>query len=421
MESYNGEVLGIARTVALGVNIAMDEQNFEGVERAMGFVKNDKRMVYVAITDTDSSVSNPGSAIRIAFQYPENVKVNLLQASNDSIVINKAPILNKEMKGDVYVAFSTREINNKISDTRKMLSYISIGVSLIAILLGILISRLISRPVTKLKNAALLVAEGNYEVDLKINTKDEFQQLAAAFQSMTQKLEKQHSDLVVSNKALESFTYSVSHDLRAPLRAINGYSKILIDDYGSRLDEDGLYSLNVVTKNAAKMGRLIDDLLAFSRLGKLNLNKTRVDINSLVHLILDEMKTTIANSNTVIKVNRLPQANGDASMLNQAFTNLISNAIKYSSKKEKPEVNISAYSENNYIVYKISDNGAGFNMEYYDKLFGVFQRLHSDAEFEGTGVGLALVQRIILKHGGKVWAEGKPGEGATFFISLPVD
>ncbi|MDQ3191023.1 MAG: ATP-binding protein [Bacteroidota bacterium] len=217
---------------------------------------------------------------------------------------------------------------------------------------------------------------------------------------------------------LESFSYSVSHDLRTPLRAINGYAKMLEEDYSSVLDAEGKRFLVEIRSNANKMGVLIDDLLTFSRLGRKGLTKSSIDINKLLETVLTEInQSTIHNAE--IKFSNLLPAVADYNLLQQVITNLLSNAIKYSSKKEKPQIEIKSERKNGELIYSVSDNGAGFDMQYVNKLFGVFQRLHSDEEFPGTGVGLAIVQRIIHKHDGKVWAEGKEGQGATFFFSLP--
>lgn len=218
------------------------------------------------------------------------------------------------------------------------------------------------------------------------------------------------------NKELEAFSYSISHDLRAPLRSIDGYAKILFEDYGDKLNADGQQVLAVIMNNAKRMGRLIDDLLEFSRIGRKDISKGVVDMQSLVQNIIQEFSSNIQSK---IKVGELHAIKGDYNMLQQVWINLIDNAIKYSSKNQNAAITISAAKENSSIVYQISDNGAGFDMQYVHKLFGVFQRLHKTKDFEGTGVGLALVQRIIQKHGGRVWAEAAVNKGATFYFSLP--
>lgn len=217
---------------------------------------------------------------------------------------------------------------------------------------------------------------------------------------------------------LESFSYSVSHDLRTPLRAINGYAKMLEEDYSGVLDVEGKRLLEKVISNTKKMGVLIDDLLSFSRLGRKKTAKSKVDVSNLLESVLSEINQGTTH-HAEIQFNNLLPAVADYHLLQQVFTNLLSNAIKYSSKKEKPLIQMNSERRNGALIYSITDNGVGFDMQYVDKLFGVFQRLHSEEEFSGTGVGLSIVQRIIQKHDGKVWAVGKEGQGATFYFSLP--
>lgn len=240
-----------------------------------------------------------------------------------------------------------------------------------------------------------------------------------ALYNLNKDLENKNTELQSINKELESFSYSVSHDLRAPLRALNGYSKIIEEDYAPQLDDEAKRMLNGIAYNAQKMSSLIDDLLEFSRLGRKEVKKSLVTTTEMVKAVITEIKNSI-NHKAEITIDTLPDINADYSLLYQVWVNFISNAIKYSSKKENPQINISAVTSHNEINFCIKDNGAGFDMKYYDKLFGVFQRLHHPNDFEGTGIGLAIIQRIIAKHGGKVWAEGKPGEGASFYFSLPV-
>ena len=224
--------------------------------------------------------------------------------------------------------------------------------------------------------------------------------------------------LQIVNRELEAFSYSVSHDLRAPLRAMNGYAQMLTEDFEDVLNDEGKRLLNNIRYNASKMGSLIDDLLAFSRLGRKEPQKTSIDMNEMVEGVLSEIEKSIQHK-AKIKIAKLHNAFGDFGLVHQVLFNLISNAIKYSSKKDQPEIMISSEEKDGDVIFSIRDNGAGFNMKFVDKLFGVFQRLHSSDEFEGTGVGLAIVQRIITKHGGRIWAEGQPRQGATFYFTLP--
>jgi light-regulated signal transduction histidine kinase (bacteriophytochrome) len=221
-----------------------------------------------------------------------------------------------------------------------------------------------------------------------------------------------------ANKELESFSYSVSHDLRSPLRAIDGFSRILEEDHDDKLSDEGRRLLGVIRDNSRKMGQLIDDLLEFSRLGRKELSTSTIDMKRLAEVMIGELQTS-SERPPKLEVGALPPARGDAVLVKQAWANLLGNAIKFSSKREQPVIEVSGHENGAECVYCVKDNGAGFDMQYYQKLFGVFQRLHRTEEFAGTGVGLAIVQRVIARHGGRVWAEGKVGEGAAFYFSLP--
>jgi light-regulated signal transduction histidine kinase (bacteriophytochrome) len=235
---------------------------------------------------------------------------------------------------------------------------------------------------------------------------------------LNKKMERNLEELEIANKELEAFTYSVSHDLRSPLRAIHGYTRILSEDLAPKLSPDSKDMMEGVMRNAKKMGQLIDDLLTFSRTGKKELMKQDIDMTELAKSVLNELKSSIPEIKAKVEILQMPKAFADHNLMTLVFTNLINNAIKYSSSKEKPVITIGAHKRKEGVVYYIEDNGVGFDMQYYDKLFGVFQRLHSSEEFEGTGVGLALIKRIISRHNGKIWAEAKPGEGATFYFTL---
>jgi PAS domain S-box-containing protein len=220
-------------------------------------------------------------------------------------------------------------------------------------------------------------------------------------------------------KELEAFTYSVSHDLRAPLRSVYGYARILDEDYGTNLDEEGKRVINVIVNNAKRMGQLIDDLLDFSRMGRKELMKASFNMNDLVIAIVNELRAEENGREIKIAIQQLESSRADLSMIRQVWVNLISNALKYSRRVKDAAIEIGGYQTPEETCYYVKDNGAGFDMQYSPKLFEVFQRLHRPEEFEGTGVGLALVKRIIERHGGRVWAEAKLDHGATFYFTLP--
>ena len=240
-----------------------------------------------------------------------------------------------------------------------------------------------------------------------------------AIKLLNEDLERRTIQLEAANKELEAFSYSVSHDMRAPLRAIDGFSRILLEDHSENLDDDATRVIAVIRSNTQNMGRLIDDLLAFSRLGRKPIERLQIDMKGLAHDVVAQMSSADSASAPQFDLRPLNEAHGDPAMIRQVFVNLVSNAAKYARTSNPAQIEIGGYSKNGDNVYYVKDNGVGFDMSYANKLFGVFQRLHSAEEFEGTGVGLAIVQRIIHRHGGRVWADGKVNEGATFYFTLP--
>jgi two-component system cell cycle sensor histidine kinase/response regulator CckA len=227
------------------------------------------------------------------------------------------------------------------------------------------------------------------------------------------------AQLEAANKEMESFSYSVSHDLRAPLRAIQGFSQLLLENHPEVLDAEGQRWLNIIIANTSKMGQLIDDLLAFSRLGRKVLKVAAIDMEGMVKGVVADLKETATGRNLQWNLKPLPQAQADAPLMQQVWVNLLANAVKFTVPKEPAVIEVGCLKEGDEDVFYVKDNGVGFDMQYVDKLFGVFERLHKTEDFEGTGVGLALVKRIIERHGGRIWAEGKIDEGAAFYFTLP--
>jgi light-regulated signal transduction histidine kinase (bacteriophytochrome) len=236
---------------------------------------------------------------------------------------------------------------------------------------------------------------------------------------LEERVTERTAQLESANKELESFAYSVSHDLRAPLRAIDGFSRILQQEYEHKLDDEGKRLLGIIRTSTNKMDHLITDILALSRVSRNQLNFLPIDMTALVNSVFDEIVSPEALERVAFKVSDLPELKGDPILIRQVWTNLISNAIKYSQPEENPTIEINGVVKDGNCTYSIRDNGVGFNPKYSDKLFGLFQRLHKESEFEGTGVGLAIVQRIVHRHGGQVWAEGEVGKGATFYFTIP--
>ncbi|MDB5155227.1 MAG: arcB [Mucilaginibacter sp.] len=359
-----------------------------------------------------------------------NYLATVVKQSNDAIYIhdNEGRIISWNEGAEKIYGYSESEalkmkIWNIIPDYMQM----EIEGTVNKILKGKKIELLETKRITKhgtlvdvLFSAAIIKDYGNDNQSIAITERDITEQKIADGQikQLNKDLQDNVTELIGANKELESFSYSVSHDLRAPLRALNGFSKMFEEDHVELLNDDAKSLLGKIQYNAKKMGVLIDDLLAFSRLGRKEIQKQQINTREIVeHIVRDANNST--SRKAVIKINKLPMAYADYSLIYQVWTNLISNAIKYSEKKELPEVVIGATGTETETTYYVMDNGAGFDMKYADKLFGVFQRLHGTDEFEGTGIGLAIVQRIIAKHGGSIRAEGKVNKGATFYFTLP--
>ncbi|MCX5810609.1 MAG: PAS domain S-box protein [Proteobacteria bacterium] len=238
-------------------------------------------------------------------------------------------------------------------------------------------------------------------------------------QGLNRELEQRVSELNITNKELETFNYSVSHDLRTPLIAMEGFSRILMERHGHHLDEKGQRLLGMINRNTKRMGELIEDLLAFFSLGRKNIKFTTIDMEKITNDIITDFKTIFPNDTFHFGLDQLPQAYGDKKMVRQVLINLMGNAIKYSRPKGSAAIRVGGWMEEEKNTYYVKDNGIGFSMEHAGRIFEVFERLHSSDEIEGTGVGLAIVKRVVLKHGGGVWAEAKADEGATFYFSLP--
>ncbi|MCK4530918.1 MAG: HAMP domain-containing protein [Candidatus Marinimicrobia bacterium] len=307
----------------------------------------------------------------------------------------------------------------------------------LCLIVSVLISKIIINPIVKMHRGSEEIIKGNLDYKIGVKQKDEIGGLSQAFDEMTlnlkkskEKIEKysEHleklveqrtNELQISNKELEAFAYSVSHDLRAPLRHIYGFSELLGKRISNTLDEKSLKQLRNITEAAEQMRKLIDDLLAFSRIGRAEMNKSVFDFKHIIKKIQQEMELGIKGRKVIWKIGQFPKVYGDPSLLQQVLVNLVSNAVKFTSKRKEAKIEIDSQNKEKEYIFYVRDNGAGFDMRYKEKLFKVFQRLHSKDEFEGIGIGLANVHRIISKHGGRVWAESTLGEGATFYFSLP--
>jgi hypothetical protein len=283
--------------------------------------------------------------------------------------------------------------------------------------LALYLARNLRGRVRDLRTAALQMASGDLDRPVALRGEDELADLARALEQMRANLKDREERLQEANSELESFAYSVSHDLRAPLRAIAGFSAILLEEHGGKLGEAGTGLLTRVDDGARKMGDLIDGLLQFSRVSRVELKRQTTDMDALLREVLVDYKTQIETQGIQLAVRPLGHAACDRGAFVHVFSNLISNAVKYTRSRPLPRIEIGCQESGGETVYSVRDNGIGFDMKYADKLTQVFQKLHPN--YEGSGIGLAIVRRVVEKHGGKLWAVSAPGQGATFFISLP--
>jgi signal transduction histidine kinase len=431
------EVLGLAAAPAL---------QFEDPDAArdyLAMLKAKRDITGAAIYAANGVMFASYSANGAAIEFPGLPNVDGYHVSGDELLLFKRIVSDGEIVGTVGIR-ADYDLAGRLFDYVGILAAIMV-VSLVgAVVVANRLQRAITGPISAITSVARNVMEQrDFSLRAPKSTTDEVGLLVDAFNGMlnelghrTEILERSKEDLRLLNaeledrvtartaqleaaiKELESFSYSVSHDLRAPLRAISGFAGLLQESHQESLDAEAQRKLSIISGQAARMGTLIDDLLAFSRLGRKALKPASLDMAQMAQRSFDRLNHD-GDVHPEIRIGKLPAATADASLLEQVWSNLLSNAIKFSSKKDKPVVEVGAISEESENIYFVRDNGAGFDPRYTSKLFGVFQRLHGEAEFPGTGVGLALVHRIISRHGGRVWADGQPGDGATFHFSLP--
>ena len=293
-------------------------------------------------------------------------------------------------------------------------------VAMLAILAAyfLIFRRLVLAPVHRLQSATDRIAGGDLEHRVGLVSANELGELGRRFDHMTGELQASQARMTAANKELEAFAYSVSHDLRAPLRGMDAFSRILLEKHTSQMEQDARHCLQMIRDNAQQMGHLIDDLLAFSRLGQQKLRKEPVDQEVLVRSVIQSLQAEQQGRQIDLAIGELPAAEADPRLLKQVWVNLITNAFKYTRGRETAVVRVGSETQSGSPVYYVQDNGVGFDMRYAHKLFKVFQRLHRAEDYEGTGVGLAIVQRIIDRHGGRIWVQAEKNQGATFYFTL---
>ncbi|MEX2150423.1 MAG: ATP-binding protein [Steroidobacteraceae bacterium] len=397
--------------------------------------------------------------------FPRIPELDGFRTARNQLDLFKRIDSGNEILGTVYIK-ARYDIGARLRDHASVLAAVLLLSFGITLLIARPLQRNVTRPITEITKVARDVIEKrDFSARAPRTTEDEIGVLVDAFNGMlaeistrTEVLEKSNRDLAheigersraedalmasedrllalnaelesrvaartseleAANKDLEGFSYSVSHDLRAPLRAILGFSALFAEEHQTELGDEGRRKLGIIRRESERMGRLIDDLLAFSRLGRKALQPVSLDMTALVQSVIERLKRDDGACRTEFRIGSLPQSRGDQNLFEQVWLNLIANAVKFSSKRETPVVEIGGIVHEQEHIYYVRDNGAGFESRYSARLFGVFQRLHRQEDFPGTGVGLALVHKIVTRHGGRVWADGKPDAGATFHFALP--
>jgi signal transduction histidine kinase len=429
----------IGSIIAANSTAALTFESHEDAREILAVLKTQPHIVAAALYDNEGKLFARYPAGQDVHDFPEKPSPAGYRLKNNYLMGFQPVVQDKRLLGQLFMKSNLEGMYQRF----RVFGVVTVLVILLSFLLAILLSGMlqksISTPVLALAETARIVSERrDYSVRAVKWEKNELGALTDAFnnmlnqiqlqnralqefnQNLEQKVQERTAQLETANRELEAFSYSISHDLRAPLRSIIGFTSILEEDYASKLDEEARRITAVIRNNSMRMGHLIDDLLTFSRMGRQDIIKTDVHTDLMIEEAIKELVPENKTGRLSWIIHPVPNVKGDINALRQVWINLISNAIKYSGNRQQSRIEIGSFDEKGQVAFFIRDNGVGFDEKYKDKLFKVFQRLHSTDEFEGTGVGLAIVEKIISKHGGRVWATGEVDKGATFYFSLPV-
>jgi signal transduction histidine kinase len=427
-----------AAILAANSTAALVFDNPEDARHVLAALKTDPRTVAAALYDAHGRIfaTYPAAPPRGAIP-PAPLAVGS-RFDPASIIVTQPVMVDGRPLGTITVRTDLRQLWDR-QRAYALVVLLAILCSLgVSFALSTWLQRSITQPIKALGEAARRVSEErDYSVRAEVMSQDELGVLTQAFNGMLQEIQGRDreirqlnadlerrvalrtAELEVTNRELEAFTYSVSHDLRAPVRHISGFSDLLLRRSAAQLDDLGKRYVDNIVESAKRMGNLIDDLLSFSRMGRQELQATTLTLDQMVHEVIHELEPELRGRHVEWEVDALPIVHADPAMLRQVLTNLLSNAVKYTAPRSDAHIEVHAEELAGETVISVTDNGVGFDMAYAAKLFGVFQRLHGADEFEGTGIGLANVRRIVHRHGGRTWAEGEVDHGATFYFSLP--